>query len=309
MNTEINIGKLKLKNPILVASGTFGYAKEFEELVDLDKLGGIITKTITLKPREGNKPPRIVETPSGMLNSIGLENHGIENFIREKLPYLEKLKTKIIASIQAEEEDELVEIIKRLNDAGVDAIELNLSCPNVKFGVGSLEFGGNKLIAQDHKATYEFIKKARKSTKRTLIAKLSPNVTDIIEIARAAERAGADGLSLVNTFFGMSIDINTKKPRLGNIYGGLSGPAIRPIALKMVFDVSKNVKIPIIGMGGIMNWQDAVEFIIAGASAVCIGTANFVNPKASLEILDGIKKHMISNKINNIKNLTGSTII
>ena len=299
MNLSVNIGKLKLKNPILVASGTFGYGKEFEELVDLEKLGGIITKTITLNPRQGNKPPRIVETASGMLNSIGIENKGVENFIKDKLPFLTKLKTKVIVSIQAETPSELAKIIRYLNNTSIDAIELNLSCPNINSQA-------HNLIAQDEKATYQFVKAARKATKNVIIAKLSPNVTDVVEIAQAAEEAGADALSLVNTFFGMSIDINTKKPRLGNIYGGLSGPAIKPIALKMVYDVAKNTKIPIIGMGGIMNWQDALEFMVAGASAVCLGTANFVNPKASIEILEGIKRYMADKKINNIKSLIGS---
>ena len=299
MNLAVKIGKIKVKNPVLVASGTFGYAEEFEDFLDLKKLGAVVTKTITLKPRKGNPPPRIVETASGMLNSIGLENPGVEAFIKEKLPVLKKTKVPIIVSISADSVGEFVQLAKRLSkEKAVKAIELNISCPNIK--------KSKLLIAQDAASTYKVVKAVRRATKLTIITKLSPNVTDITEIARTAERAGSNALSLVNTFSAMSININKRKPRLGNITGGLSGPAIKPVALRMVWEVKKAVKIPIIGMGGIMNTGDALEFIIAGATAVAIGTANFINPKAPVEIISGVKKYMQHNKISSIKRLVGS---
>ena len=299
MSLSIEIGKMKLKNPVLVASGTFGYAEEFEDFFDLKKLGALVTKTITLKPRQGNSPPRIVETDSGMLNSIGLENPGVKVFLEEKLPLLKKIKVPVIVSISADSTKEFVGLAKILNkEKAIAAIELNISCPNIK--------KSKLLIAQDVNSTYKVVKAVRKSTRKTLITKLSPNVTDITEIAKAAQRAGSNAISLVNTFSAMSIDIDTKKPKLGNITGGLSGPAIKPIALYMVREVARTVKLPIIGMGGIMNTEDALEFIIAGASAVAIGTANFINPKACVDILAGIEKYMKENKIKNIKFLRES---
>ncbi|MEK6714597.1 MAG: dihydroorotate dehydrogenase [Candidatus Omnitrophota bacterium] len=305
MKTSVFLGSVRLKNPVLAASGTFGYAEEFKDLVKLDALGAILTKTITLKPCKGNPPPRIVETPSGMLNSIGLENDGVKNFIAEKLPYLKKLKTQTIVSIAGDSTEDYAELAKRLNDAGVSALELNLSCPNIKV-LKSQSIKESKLISQNAKATYEVVKAVRKSTKVAIIAKLTPNVTDISLIAQAAEDAGADSVSLVNTFLAMSIDVNTRRPRLGNITGGLSGPAIKPIALRMVWETAKAVKIPVIGIGGIMAADDALEFIIAGATAVEVGTANFINPRAGIEIIDGIKDYMRKNKIKDIKELVGS---
>lgn len=278
----ISIGKIKLKNPVMAASGTFGYAKEFEGLVDLKKLGGIVTKTITLKKRAGNPMPRVYETASGMLNAIGLENEGVDNFIEEKLPYLERLGVPVIVSISADDLKGFSKLAKRLDkEDAVDGIELNISCPNLK---------GKGLIAQDKDATYKLVKAVRGVTDKTLIAKLSPNVTDIVEIAQAASRGGADAVSLVNTFLGMAIDIDTGKPRLGNITGGLSGPCIKPLALRMVWEVARNINKPVIGMGGIMDTRDAIEFLLAGAKAVQVGTANFVDPRICEKIIKGIEK-------------------
>jgi len=285
----VTIGKIKLKNPVMVASGTFGYAEEFEDLVDLRQLGAIVTKTITLKPRQGNPMPRICETSSGMLNAIGLQNDGVENFIEEKLPYLSRLGVPIIVSISGDNVEEFCKLTKRLdNEKGVDGIELNISCPNITHdAVRSTQYN---LIAQDKSATHGLVKKVRKATGKTLITKLSPNVTDIVEIAQAACKAGTDAVSLVNTFSGMAIDIETGKPRLGNITGGLSGPCIKPIALRMVWEVAKNIKRPVIGMGGIMTAGDAIEFMLAGARAVQVGTANFVEPGICEKIIKGVEK-------------------
>lgn len=304
-NLRISIGKLKLKNPVVVASGAFGYAEEFRGLIDFKKLGAIVTKTITLNPRQGNPPARTCETAAGLLNSIGLENPGLEGFIQEKLPRLRKIGIPIIISIASEDDpEEFVTLAKRLDKIKeLGAIELNISCPNIGHRSNHLS---PKLIAQDPKAAYNLVKSVRKVTRKTIITKLSPNVTDIVEIAQAAASAGTDAISLVNTFYGMSIDIDTKRPKLGNIIGGLSGPAIKPLALKMVYDVAKNIDLPIIGMGGIMNAEDALEFIIAGASVISVGTANFINPRICIEIISGIKKYMLKNKIQDIKNLIGS---
>jgi dihydroorotate dehydrogenase (NAD+) catalytic subunit len=299
VNLSVKIGKLKLRNPILVASGTFGCGEEFRDLINPEKLGAIVTKTVTLAPRQGNPMPRTIETRCGLLNSIGLQNEGIDGFIKHKIPYLAKVSTKVIVSIAGESIQEfkkIVEILDREN--AVDAIELNLSCPNIK--------GRTILIAQDPRTTYQTVKAARKTTKKTLIAKLSPNVTDIVRIARSAYEAGCDALSLINTVYGMSVDLEKKAPHLASIFGGLSGPAIKPIALYMVYQVAKKIKLPIIGIGGIMNAQDALEFILTGAMAVEVGTANFVNPKASIEIIKGIEEYLIKHKIKNIKNLIGA---
>ena len=305
-NLSVKIGKLKLANPVMVASGTFGYAEEFASLLDLEKLGAIVSKTITLKPRQGNVPARTCETPAGMLNSIGLENPGIEVFIDEKLPALVKIGVPIIVSIASEgNAQEFVLLARRLDELKeVAAIELNISCPNIK----STEYRvpSTVLVAQDAKATYGVVKAVRKVTRKTLITKLTPNVTDIVEIARAAQDAGSDALALINTVYGMSIDIATRKPKIAMVTGGLSGPAIRPIALRMVWEVFQKVKLPIIGMGGIIDTLSALEFLISGATAISIGTANFVNPKVSIEILAGIKKYLAQNKIKDIKNLIGS---
>ena len=301
-NLEVNLGRLRLKNPVMAASGTFACGEEASAFFDINKLGAIVTKTITLKPREGNPPPRIVETPSGMLNSIGLENKGLKGFLMDKIPYLEKLKAPVIASIAGETKSEFRRLAEGLSPlACVKALEINLSCPNIVHK--GTRF---KLIGQDEKAVFGIISEIRRVTKKTLIAKLSPNVTDIAVIARAAEEAGADSISLVNTFFGMAVEVDSKTPKLGNVFGGLSGPGIKPMAIKCVWDVYNAVKVPIIGIGGIMNSNDAVEFIICGASAIQIGTANFVDPEAPLGIIKGIKAYLKKRKIKSLKNLVGS---
>jgi len=291
---------LKLNNPVMVASGTFGYAEEFRDFMDLKKLGAIVTKTLTLKPRKGNPAPRTCETPAGMLNSIGLENPGLDNFIKDKFPFLKKLGVPVIVSVASEEEpEEFLELVSRLDKIEeAAAIELNISCPNVR--------GREGLISQDPEATFKIVQDVRKITGKTLITKLSPNVTSIGKIAKSAEEAGSDAISLINTLTGMSIDVGQRKPKIAVGIAGLSGPAIRPVAVRMVWEVFKKVKIPIIGMGGIMDTDSALEFIIAGASAVSVGTANFINPKTSLEILSGLKEYLIRNRITEIKELIGS---
>lgn len=298
MNTQVEIGNLKLKNPVLVASGTFGYGQEFAPYVNLKKLGGIITKTITLQPTQGNPPPRVVETASGMLNAIGLQNEGVDKFIKDKMKFLRNIKVPIIVSISGQTLQEYVKLAKKLDKVnGIDGLELNVSCPNVK--------DKRCLIYQDKGIIAQLVKQIKATTKKTIIVKLSPNVADIILIAKAAQEAGADAISVINTVLGMSIDLNTKSPRLGNVTGGLSGPAIKPIALRIVWQVAQNVNIPIIGMGGIMDAQDALEFIVAGASAVCVGTANLVDPSASDKICKGIQVYLKKNKVSDIKKLIG----
>lgn len=299
VNTQVVIGKVRLKNPVMVASGTFG--PEYGELIDINKLGAYVAKTITLEARIGNKPPRVIDTPSGMLNAIGLENKGVDDFIDDKLPKLKHIKAPIIVSIAGDSANEFKEIAKILSKTkAISGLEINLSCPNVKHGAR------NFLIAQDEDATHEIIEAVRSSTRLTIIAKLSPNVTDITRIAKAAQEAGADAVSLVNTFIGMAVDIDAQKPVLGNITGGLSGPAIKPIALRMVRDVYKKVKIPVIGIGGIMDHKDAIEFILCGASAVQIGTANFIDPSSPVDIIKGLKAYMSNNKIKDIDKLIGA---
>ena len=302
INLKVKIGKLQLNNPVMVASGTFGYAEEFKDFIDLKKLGAIVTKTITLKPRMGNPPPRTCETPAGLLNSIGLENPGIDKFIKEKIPFIKNLGVPLIVSIASEADiEEFIILVSRLDKIKeVSAIELNISCPNIK----SHQKGG--LIAQDAKATYEAVKAAREVTRKTLITKLSPNVTDIIEVAQAAQDAGSDAIALINTLMGMSIDVKTRKPKIAMGTAGLSGPAIRPVAVRMVWEVYKKVKIPIIGMGGIMDTHSALEFFIAGSSAIAVGTANFINPRTTIEIISGLEKYLARNKIKDIKELIGS---
>jgi dihydroorotate dehydrogenase (NAD+) catalytic subunit len=294
----VNIAGIKMKNPVMVASGTFGSGKDYEDFMNLGDIGAIIAKSVTLKPREGNPPPRICETPSGMLNTIGLQNSGIDNFIKEDLPYLLKFKVPVIVNIAGESADEYSQLAKRLNDIpGISGIEVNISCPNVK--QGGMQFG------VDPKLTAEVISAVRSSTKLPVIAKLSPNVADIKAIAKAAESAGADAISAINTVLGMAIDINSRRPKLSMVVGGLSGPAIKPIAVRMVHEIYRTVKIPVIGIGGIMDADDAIEFILAGASAVQVGTGNFVNPKAAVDIAEGIKKYLIANKLESIKNIVG----
>jgi len=308
MNPDISvkIGKLRLNNPVMVASGTFGYAEEFGEFMDLEKLGAIVTKTITLEPRQGNPMPRTCETPAGMLNSIGLENPGLEGFIKKRLPYLKKPGIPVIVSIAAESDpEEFVIMAKKLDKIKeVAAIELNISCPNVKHGRRLA--AGTALISQDAQATGEIVRKTRKATGKTLITKLSPNVVSIAEIALAAQAAGSEAISLINTLTGMSIDVDTRRPKIAMVTAGLSGPAIRPVAVRMVWEVYQKIGIPIIGMGGIMDTRSALEFFVAGATSVSVGTANFINPSVSIEIISGIEKYCRDNKINSIKELTGS---
>ena len=299
MNLKVKIGKLELKNPVMAASGTFGAA--YGEFFDINILGAYVAKTVTLKPRTGNAPPRIAETPAGMLNAIGLENKGVEDFITNKLSELKGVRVPIIASAAGDNAEEYSALVKMFDKCGrIDAVELNLSCPNVRHG------RREGLIAQDEKAVYEAVKLSRASTGKTLIAKLSPNVTDIAKIALAAESAGADAVALINTFPAMTVDIETRRPSLGNVTGGLSGPAIKPIALKMVRDVYTKVEIPVIGIGGIMGHKDAIEFMICGATAFQVGTANFIDPSAPAKILDGVKNYMKKKAIRNVTDITGS---
>jgi len=308
-NLSVNIGKLKLKNPVMVASGTFGQHEEFKDFVDFKQLGAIVTKTITINPRKGNPAPRTCETPAGMLNSIGLENPGISAFIKDKLPRLEEFGCPVIVSIASEKDlQEFVTLAKRLDKIKeVAAIELNISCPNIKSS--ELKSPNPNLISQDPDATYNLVKAVREATGKVLITKLSPNVADIAKIALSAESAGSDAVSLINTLSGMSIDIEKREPRIACITGGLSGPAIRPVAVRMVWQVYQKIKIPIIGMGGIVDTASALEFFIAGATAVAVGTGNFINPAASTEIAQGIKKYLEKNKISDINELVGSLTI
>jgi dihydroorotate dehydrogenase (NAD+) catalytic subunit len=300
LNMEVTIGSLRLKNPIMTASGTYGFGKEYSEYYDLNKLGAVVVKGLTLKPREGNKAPRIAETPAGILNSVGLQNPGVEAFLEQELPYLRKYDTAVIANIAGNTVEEYCQMAERLGSK-VDAIELNISCPNVK--EGGVAFGTKC------DSVYNITKSVKQHCRVPLIVKLSPNVRDIVEIALAAEEAGADCLSLINTLLGMAIDINTRKPILANVVGGLSGPAVKPVAVRMVYQVAKEIKIPIIGMGGISSWQDAIEFIIAGADAVAIGTYNFVNPKAPIDILEGVFKYMEKNNYQSLSDFKGKIIL
>jgi dihydroorotate dehydrogenase (NAD+) catalytic subunit len=293
---QTKIGPLNLKNPVLAASGTFGYGSEFSDLIDANLLGGIVVKGLSIKHMPGNPPPRIVETPCGMLNAIGLANVGLETFLREKLPYLQKLNTAVIVNIYGHTIDEYGAVAARLKGVeGLSAIEVNISCPNVERG--GMAFGTDPDLAA--KVTEEVLKNSDKP----VIVKLSPNVTDIRVPARAVEKAGAHALSLINTLTGMAIDINTRRPRLASVSGGLSGPAIRPVALYMVREVVKKVRIPVIGIGGITDYRDALEFLIAGARAVQVGTANFVNPRATLDIVEGLRKFCEDQGISSIEEI------
>ena len=297
---EVNIGGLKLKNPVIAASGTFGYEQEYQSLISARDLGAVVTKSITLKPYDGNPPPRIWETTAGMLNSIGLQNEGVEDFISDKLPALKANNLKVVVSIAGKRQQDYRELAKLLDRTAADAIEVNISCPNVE------RKGSARLFAQDPADTVSIIRSVKRQTTKPVIVKLSPNVTDITLIARAAERAGADALSLINTLIGMDVDIMSKQPRLGNITGGLSGPAIKPIALRMVWDVYRCVKIPIIGIGGIMDTEDAIAFLLCGASAVQIGTANFVDPQTAINIIAGLKAYLKNQNLKTITKLVGS---
>lgn len=297
-NLKVKIGTIELKNPVMVASGTFGYGEEYSPYIDLNILGAVITKGISLHPIDGNPPPRIWETPSGMLNSIGLQNVGVKTFIKEKLPYLKGFDTKIIVNIFGTTIKEYAKVAERLSATpGVDAIEVNISCPNVK--------KGGMIFGTDPKSTKKVVSAVRKVCGIPLIVKLSPNVTDIARFARIAEGEGADAISLINTLLGLAIDVETRKPRLATITGGLSGPAIRPIALRMVWQVAQAVKVPVIGIGGICSAEDALEFILAGATAIAVGTANFFNPNTASEIINGINSYMNEKGIVDIKELIG----
>ncbi|MBI5682626.1 MAG: dihydroorotate dehydrogenase [Deltaproteobacteria bacterium] len=295
---SVNIAVIKLKNPVMTASGTFGYGEEFSPYIDLNKLGAIVVKGLSLKPRQGNPSPRIIETPAGMLNAIGLQNVGIDIFIKEKLPFLRKYDVPVIVNIFGENIDEYAGVAKRLDDVeGIAGIEINISCPNVK--KGGIIFG------TDPKEAGRVVKAVKKAARLPVITKLSPNVTDIKIMAKAVEDAGSDAVSLINTITGMAIDVEKRKPKLANITGGLSGPAIRPIAVRMVWEAAKVVKIPIIGIGGIMTANDALEFIIAGASAVQVGTANFIEPDAAIKIIEGINGYLVKYNVRCVKDLMG----
>ncbi len=297
MNTKINFAGIEMKNPVTVASGTFGYGREYSEFFNLSLLGAVITKGTSLKPKSGNKPPRICETASGMLNSIGLQNPGVEYFANNDLPFLKKFDTKIIVNACGSSIDEYVDLCRILNTLDIDGVELNLSCPNVK--EGCMAFGN----------TYEGVKKVtsavRKVLDKPLIVKLTPNVTDIASIAKGVEDGGADAVSLINTLLGMKIDIYKRKPMLANNTGGLSGPAIKPVAVRMIYQVSKAVNIPILGMGGIISGEDAIEFMLAGASAISIGAGNFINPYTSIKTIEGIQEYMKKCGIENVSDIVG----
>lgn len=296
---NVNIGELKLKNPVMTASGTFGYGQEFADFIDIARIGGIIVKGTTLHKREGNYYPRMAETPSGMLNAVGLQNKGVDYFVNHIYPCIKDIDTNMIVNVSGSTIEDYVKTAEIINELDkIPAIELNISCPNVK--QGGMAFG----VTCNGAA--EVVKAVRSVYKKTLIVKLSPNVTDITEIARAAEGSGADSISLINTMLGMAINVDTKRPVLSTITGGLSGPAVKPVALRMVWQVANSVKIPVIGLGGIMNWKDAVEFILAGASAVQIGTANFIDPCVTIKIIDGINNYLDKYNYNTISDIIGA---
>ena len=299
---SVNIGNLKLSNPVMTASGTFGYGKEFEDFVDLEKIGGIIVKGTTLHRREGNPYPRMAETPMGMLNAVGLQNKGVDYFISEIYPQIKDIRTNMIVNVSGSAIEDYVQTAEKINELeNIPAIELNISCPNVK--QGGMAFGVTA------KGAAEVVKAVREVYKKTLIVKLSPNVTDITEIARAVEGSGADSVSLINTLLGMAIDAEKRRPILSTITGGMSGAAVKPIALRMVWQVSKSVNIPVIGLGGIMNWKDAVEFLLAGASAIQIGTANFIDPAVTVKVADGINDYLDRHGFTSVKDIIGGLIV
>ena len=301
MDLSVNLGSLHLKNPVIAASGTFGYGLEYGSIVDLNALGGFSTKGLSLKPKTGNPVPRVIETSSGMLNAIGLENIGLESFITDKLTQLEKLSTRIIVNFFGDTTDEYVEMARALSDVErLDALEMNVSCPNVE--KGGLQF------SSDPEVLTEVVSLVKKTTRKFLIVKLSPNVTDITLLAKAAEDGGADALSVCNTFVGMSIDLKTRKPHLSNKTGGLSGPAIKPLALNLVYKTAQAVNIPVIGLGGIASGDDAVEFLLAGAKAVQVGTANFIDPEATINVIDGIRKYCTSNGMKSVSEIKMSEV-
>jgi len=299
---SVSIGNLKLSNPVMTASGTFGYGKEFEDFVDLEKIGGIIVKGTTLHRREGNPYPRMAETPMGMLNAVGLQNKGVDYFIEKIYPQIKDIRTNMIVNVSGSAIEDYVQTAEKINALeAIPAIELNISCPNVK--QGGMAFGVTA------KGASEVVKAVREVYKKTLIVKLSPNVTDITEIARAVEGAGADSVSLINTLLGMAIDAEKRRPILSTITGGMSGAAVKPIALRMVWQVSKAVKIPVIGLGGIMNWKDAVEFMLAGASAIQIGTANFIDPAVTVKVAEGINDYLDRHGFTSVQDIIGGLIV
>ncbi|MDQ7787584.1 MAG: dihydroorotate dehydrogenase [Thermodesulfovibrionales bacterium] len=298
MELGVALGKLQMKNPVMTASGTFGYGEEYADFVDLNALGAVVVKGISLKPMKGNPSPRICETSCGMLNAIGLQNIGVKKFLKEKLPYLRQFDTKIVVNVFGSTVQEYLRLSEMLDDAGVDGIELNVSCPNVK--KGGIVFG------TDRKVLAKLVSTVRKAVKNaTVITKLSPNVPSIPEFSRTVEEAGSDVISLINTLPGMAIDIETRKPKLANITGGLSGPAIKPVAVRMVWEAARSVAVPVIGIGGIVKTEDAIEFMLAGASAIQVGTGNFINPRATEEIAQGIATYLEKKGIKNIKDLIG----
>jgi len=296
-NLKVNIADVELKNIVMTASGTFGSGKEYSEFVDLNKLGAVVVKGVSHKAWKGNPPPRIAETYGGMLNSIGLQNPSAEVFIKEDLPFLKKFDTRVIVNLCGHTLEEYIEVTKDFRDVDVDLLELNISCPNVS--EGGIAFGTDAIMVE------KVVSEVKKHAKQPLIVKLSPNVTDIVSIAKAAENGGADAISLINTLIGMKIDIHKRKPLLANKIGGLSGPAIKPVAVRMVYLVSKAIKIPVIGMGGIMTGEDAIEFIMAGATAIAVGTANFTNPYATMDILKGVEDFMRTNRIKDLSEIRG----
>ncbi len=299
VDLSVQVGPLNFRNPILLASGTVGYGNEMSEFLDLNKIGGIVTKSLSLKPRKGNPPQRIVETPSGMLNAIGLANVGVEVFLKEKIPFLKKYDVPLICNIAASTIEEYVECTKILTEEeAISAFEINVSCPNVK--EGGLQFGN------DISAVGKITEKVKSVTRKPVIVKLSPNVSYISEFAKIVKQEGGDAISAINTLVGTAFDINTRKPKIKNVTGGLSGPAIKPVALAKVLEIKQKVDIPIIGIGGIMNWKDIIEFMIAGSSAIQIGTLNFINPAAPIEMLQSLESYCMKNKIEKISQLTGS---
>ncbi|SFH18391.1 dihydroorotate oxidase B, catalytic subunit [Desulfotomaculum arcticum] len=298
INTTVNLGGIKMKNPVATASGTFGFGLEYQPFLQLEQLGAIVVKGTTPAPRQGNPPPRIAETPAGMLNAIGLQNPGVDKVAGEIMPQLVHLRTPVIVNIAGDTVEDYALVARKLDGApGVAGLEINISCPNVK--KGGIQFGSDPLSAA------EVTRAVKAATKLPVIVKLSPNVTDIVAMAAAVAEAGADALSMINTLLGMVIDVNRRKPGLGNITGGLSGPAVRPVAVRAVWQVYRAVKLPILGMGGIMTAEDALEFILAGATAVAVGTANFVNPRATIEIIEGIDSYLREHGFNDINQLTG----
>jgi len=299
VDLSVDLGFLTLKNPVLAASGTFGYGLEFEPYLDLEKLGGFVVKGLYYGPREGNPPPRLVETPSGLINAIGLQGIGVEAFAEKVLPKLRRLRTAVIVNVCGADDDEYAAVVDFLDtQEGIAAYELNISCPNVK--------REGLCPALSPRTTFDLVKRIKAASRRPVITKLSPNVTSIVEIAQAAEEAGTDAVALVNTFLAMALDLETRRPKLGNVFGGLSGPAIKPIALRMVYQVASRLKVPVIGMGGIMTGEDALEFLVAGAAAVEVGTASFVDPDAAVRIVSGMERWCEAHGVAAVREIVGT---